>query len=150
MLPARRTRQTLLRAGCGRLRGWRMSALVLLVLALLFVQTLGSLHRVLHAPALASVLQDNASVLHLQVAEPALATDGSPASTDGWAQLFAGHQNPADCRSYDQLSHGDCVPGVPVLAVSLDVPAFLVMLLVGVACARRCAPIQAHGPPGVL
>ena len=49
MRPARLTRQTLLRAGCG----WRVSALVLLVLALLSVQTLGSLHRVRHAPMLA-------------------------------------------------------------------------------------------------
>lgn len=130
------------------LRRQRVSPVLLLVLALVSVQTLGLLHRVLHAPALSAALQDDARPAQGPGREAARAP-GSVA-TDFLSQLFAGHQNGSDCRSYDQLSHGDCVASVPAQALPLVLPVFLVSVLAGVACVRRCALLPARGPPRVL
>lgn len=134
-------------AGGSMVRCRRVAPVLLLVLALVSVQTLGLLHRVVHAPAWASMLQDESRPVQAQGREAARAVDRNEAATGFLAQLFAGHQSGSDCRSYDQLSHGDCVASVLVQAMPLVLPVFLVFVPAGVAFVRRSALFQARGPP---
>ncbi len=78
--------------------GGRARSLVLsLCLALALLQTLGVMHRVVHAP------------------------HGADGHATGWLErLFAGHAaNGHGCDAYDQASHGDLAGGF----AALDVPA---------------------------
>lgn len=95
----------------------RLAFAWLLAAALLFAQTLGLAHQVLHAPG--------------------QATDTA---------LF-GHHAGADCPLYDQLAHGDALVAAPPLlppALPAVVPA--VAVHDGVAAAFAAA-YRARGPP---
>lgn len=100
-------------------RGWP-----LLLAALLLAQTLGLVHRVLHAPATTAA-----------------------ATHDAGAPGFGHDAGDGQCRLYDQLAHGDLAFGaMPALAV-VPLPA----ATAGVPPAGRLAPqasgFLARGPP---
>ena len=82
------------------------------VVALLVAQTLGLAHRVVHpGGAVAGVEYTHA---HTHGHEHESGHHPSPL-----AALFAGHDEAPDCRLYDQLSHADLLPALPV-AVNLS------------------------------
>ena len=113
----------------------RRSAFALLLVALVVVQTLGLMHRIvhLHGRSLASIVN----------------VVGDPG--ESWVKaLFEGHDRERDCAQYDQLSHGDLawgsvatttnpVPDLPVVAYHL-----------GWHLAAQAAGFLARGPPALV
>jgi hypothetical protein len=106
-----------------------------LLIALVFAQTLGLVHRIVHAPT---------------IGHPALlasATASTPAGTAWLKALFAGHSSEHGCDLYDQLSHADAVPQAsinPLMVHDIDaVPSWHS----GVHVAAQAAGFLARGPP---
>jgi len=112
--------------------------LVVLAIALWFAGTLGVMHRSLHVPGL-----------------PAAAATVQVAQADKGAHVHAGHgvvslfgdHTDAECRLYDQLSHGSSVPGVPLVVLPVLLPSATFAYLQGEAIARWVALFDARGPP---
>ncbi len=110
-----------------------------LVLALLWAQSLGQWHRIVHfernqttklgvSPAKA----DNAASAAVQPDEP-----------------FSDHQSDIDCQLFDQLSHADGVPVAAMVVLGLSALAHILRASHGLAVARWHALFQARGPPPV-
>lgn len=106
-----------------------------MVLALLMAQTLGLVHGVAHSPVLPA--GHVASAQHDDPAHGLIDT------------LFAGHGTDADCRLYDQLSHGDTAACVPAISLPLLLPATLFAYFQGEAVARHAALFEARAPPSI-
>lgn len=123
-------------------RAWRhrLAPLVFVLLVLVSLQqSLGLLHAVVHhvgtVPAVAVPLQ---------------AVGSEPGFQAGLGSLFSGHEDGgADCRLFDQCSHGDALTSLPPLALPLAPAPFVVWLLAGLTLARWHALFQARGPPRV-
>lgn len=114
----------------------RQSSAWLLALALLLAQTLGLMHGQLHATA-QQLAQSHAH------ADP-------EAAAERWSGLFDAHRSAADCLVFDQLSHGDAAPLLPLLArPPLPVAAGLLEFVQGLIPACRSAPFDARAPPPV-
>ena len=111
-------------------------ALVLLLTALILVQTVGVLHRVVHAQPSAGVFSH-------------AATAGATGDTSVLAAIWGGHSNSAECQLFDQtcpdLLH------VPVWAL----PALAILPIWTAALLREHFALferfyAARGPPAVL
>lgn len=101
----------------------------LLTLALWFASTLGLVHGVLHVPG---------------VPQARSVEVGNKLSF----VLFTDHHDgDAQCRLYDQLSHGPAAIGVPMIALPLVLPTATLEFLRGEALVRWVALFQARGPP---
>ena len=109
--------------------------LCVLALALWMATTLGLVHRTIHSPLTA----------HAHAAAAKQADAGSHA-THGLTALFGDHSD-ADCRLYDQLSHGPAALCVPSLLLPVTLPAATFAYLEGEALARWVALFDARGPP---
>jgi hypothetical protein len=113
------------------LRRLRRPLLAGVLLALVVAQTLGAMHRIVHAPA------GNG---HLAFVD----AKGTP---HGLAALFSGHSSEHGCDLYDQLAHADLLPALPPALPSVP-PAPLPEAAVRVACiAQPVAGHLARGPP---
>ncbi|RSZ42797.1 hypothetical protein [Variovorax beijingensis] len=110
---------------------------VALVVALWFAGTLGLIHRTLHVPGMA---QAHAAAL---AAHPEGAHEHA---AHGVGDLFGDHSD-AECRLYDQLSHGSGAPGVPMVVLPVLLPSATFAYLQGEAIARWVALFDARGPP---
>lgn len=123
--------------------------MVALALVVLLSQTLGLLHGIVHVPSLVA-----GSAAHaVPVPETAVVAAEFDHAADSFSsRLFSGHGSsdgdPA-CRLYDQSSHFDVMPGVPVLALPLVLQPSVCSVLAGLAMARWHALFQARGPPRV-
>jgi hypothetical protein len=140
-----------------------------LVLTLLWAQSLGLWHGIVHGGhgvgsvhaslADAARLSDRAicSVSPARFAgssftcaersvTQAFGIEGAPVSHSFFESLFGDHEA-ADCQLFDQLSHGDALATAPVLALPLGVPAAHFAHLTGLAVARWAALFQARAPP---
>lgn len=110
---------------------------VALAVVLWLAGTLGLMHRSLHAPGLpgaavaAHVDHDHAGHDH---------------AAHGLAGLFGEHTD-AECRLYDQLSHGSSAPGVPLVVLPMLLPTATFAYLQGEVLARWVALFDARGPP---
>jgi hypothetical protein len=71
---------------------------------------------------------------------------GSGSGADAHASDDADDDTTA-CRLFDQSSHCDLMPGVPLLALPLLLTPFVFSVLTGLALARWHALFQARGPP---
>jgi len=112
----------------------RRSAFALLLIALVLVQTLGLMHRVVH---LHGRVQQNEA--------PAASVGGS---SDSWVKaLFEGHDSERDCAQYDQLSHGDAAWGstAPTCCAAAALP--VAVHHPGWHLAAQAAGFLARGPP---
>lgn len=109
----------------------------LLLLALLWAQSLGLWHSAVH-------------VVHAQPVQVNVqpAPDrGDVGGLSAWERLFSSHEDAADCLFFDQLSHGDAVTLAISHAVPLDaLPAVLPHGPV-LWVARWFSQFQARGPP---
>lgn len=112
-----------------------------LACALLFAQTLGLMHGVVHSPQ--SAASGHASAA-LQAADQA---ESNPASGNWIDALFSSHHGDNDCRLYDQASHGSAALHVACLALPVLLPSFAVAIFEGEALARWAALFDARGPP---
>ncbi len=115
----------------------------LLVLALLWTQSLGLWHRLVHfdtgQTAKLALVQAAASD-----APPALSAPYSPSG-----KLFSNHQTDTDCQLFDQLSHADGVTALLASAPALLVSPQFLRVSHGLAVARWHALFQARGPPSL-
>ena len=109
--------------------------LCVLAFALWFATTLGLLHRTIHGHAAA------------QAQAVAVVDEGqADHAAHGLSALFGTHSD-ADCRLYDQLSHGPAALCVPALVLPAMLPAATLLYLEGEALARWVALFDARGPP---
>lgn len=110
--------------------------------ALWFATTLGLVHGVMHGGVAAAGTP--VTVMHGAHAHGA---DGhGHGHGHGLAALFGDHSD-AECRLYDQLSHGPAVLGVPLVLLPVALPAATFAWLEGEAIARWIALFDARGPP---
>lgn len=122
-----------------------------LVFALLFVSTLGQVHRVLHAPGLSGA--PAAQAVAIDTESHALDQQHDHADAQGhgggWLGALFGIHSDAECRLYDQLSGSLSLPGVPLIVLPLDLPTAELIGRAGDFVARWIALFDARGPPGV-
>jgi hypothetical protein len=115
----------------------RRSVFALLLIALVLVQTLGLMHRIVHAHGRSSPVE-----------VPAVSVDGG--SAESWVKaLFEGHDSERDCAQYDQLSHGDLAWGSAVAITSAAAEQAVVVHHPGWHLAAQAAGFLARGPPAL-
>ncbi|QGW83526.1 hypothetical protein [Variovorax paradoxus] len=114
---------------------------VALVIALWFAGTLGLIHRSLHVPGLGQATAA-AQASHAEGAHG----HAAHMSSHGIASVFGDHTD-AECRLYDQLSHGSGALGVPMVVLPVLLPSATFAYLQGEAIARWVALFDARGPP---
>ena len=105
-----------------------------LALALLVAPALGHMHRIVHGP---------------QTHTPQAQVHAPHAQAHGVADLFAVHGDDSSCRLFDQLTHSDALPALPVLALPLLLVPFLFPRLERDVVAREAALFDARGPPAL-
>ena len=113
------------------LRRLRCPLLAGVLLALVAAQTLGAMHRIVHAT----------------LGNGQFAFASAQDKPHGLARLFAGHAGEQGCEFYDQLAHADLLPALPP---SLPPPAAAPVpdAVVHVGCiAQPIAGHLARGPP---
>lgn len=108
----------------------RRAAVLALLAAFLLAQTLGWIHRGMHAAG---------APAHERSAVTAVAAAAA-------GNLFAHDAGSNECRVYDALGHADCAPA-PVLALPVLPPAAVLAATLGEFVARRAALFDARGPP---
>jgi len=115
----------------------------LLVLAMLWTQSLGLWHRLVHFDA-----GHPAAKLALVMAT-AGDTAGAHALNAPKGKPFSNHQTDTDCQLFDQLSHADSVSTAAMVALGLTALPHILRASHGLAVARWHALFQARGPPSV-
>ena len=65
------------------------------------------------------------------------------------ADLFAAHGDESDCRLYDQVSNGDCVPARPLLCLPAQALRDFLKIFKASLPVMPAALVQARGPPSV-
>ena len=116
---------------------------IALVVALWFAGTLGLIHRSLHVPGLG---QPDAAAQASHAEEARVQAAHVSHVPHGIASLFGDHTD-AECRLYDQLSHGSGALGVPMVVLPVLLPSATFAYLQGEAIARWVALFDARGPP---
>jgi hypothetical protein len=120
-----------------------------LALALLLAPLLGLVHGVVHGPLGLHGGSSVASVVaHADSPHAAHHDHVHGDHGHGWLEtLFSAHGDASDCRVYDQLSHGDGVLVVPMLALPMALSSFVFHLVEGDVLARWAALFEARAPP---
>ncbi|WP_431095585.1 hypothetical protein [Polaromonas aquatica] len=124
----------------------------LLAATLLLAQLLGLMHGVVHVPqahldspvdhefASAHASHDHGDHDHSATVQD---EHGS-----GWLEsLFSSHGDDSDCRLFDQASHGQAAPVLPMLSLPLVLSSVAFDISRGEALARWAALFDARGPP---
>ncbi|MDM0068294.1 hypothetical protein [Variovorax sp. J31P207] len=111
--------------------------LCVLAFALWAATTLGLLHGTLHGAA---------AHAHPHADAATAAVASKAAASRGLSALFGVHTE-AECRLYDQLSHGAAAPCVPPVLLPVLLPAASFVWLEGEVFARWIALFDARGPP---
>lgn len=119
----------------------RLALAGLLVLALLWTQSLGLWHRLVHY----DLGHNTAKLGQVQAAAGDTARTSAPSS----GKLFSNHQSDTDCQLFDQLSHADGVTALLAAALVVLVSPQFLRASHGLAVARWHALFQARGPPSV-
>lgn len=106
---------------------------------MVLTQSLGFMHGIVHT-----------GPPHVERELGALRAEPHERVVTAWlTQLFAAHDDESDCRLYDQFSHGDCVPALPLVCLpSQAVPDFL-QIFEASQPSMPAALVQARGPPSV-
>lgn len=121
----------------------------LLAASLLLAQLLGLMHGVVHGPQAhlhshSHVHHDGHHPEHAALAHAEEEGDG------GWlAALFSSHDGDSDCRLFDQASHGQAAPTLPMLSLPLVLSTVAFDISRGEALARWAALFDARGPPSI-
>ena len=118
--------------------------LVVLAVALWLAGTLGLMHRTVHVPGLPAAMA--AHGLDEAGAHASAPHEAHAHAAHGLAGLFGVHTD-AECRLYDQLSHGSSALGVPLVVLPVLLPSATFAYLQGEALARWVALFDARGPP---
>lgn len=143
------------------------AGLWVLLALLVAAQTLGLMHRILHAPHGAVGTPSHVGHAHHghdhdhhhghddgdehghgAAMQDTAAGDGAGMGS-GWASLFGGHESATDCHLYDQLTPLDLAALVPAVVLPLFLPAYWLTFSQGEALARHAALFEARAPPTV-
>lgn len=127
----------------------------LLVFMLLLSQTMGLLHTVAHNPGtqvtngLSNRQLGNTSNGGIAQKSQARRNTPLPFASKAWlASLFSSHTGNADCRLYDQASHGSAVDGVAALVLPVLLQSIAaVVFQTKTPCLGCVAHFNARGPP---
>jgi hypothetical protein len=111
---------------------------LLMALALLWAQSLGLLHGLVHTHLPQGVEAHG---------DHQVEDDHHTDATTFFERLFSGHASDSDCRLYDQLSGADAAPAFAAPVLPLSLTPFVFSLLPGLVVARWHALFQARGPP---
>lgn len=112
-------------------------------LLLLLFQTLGLVHSISHGSGSAPTTATGYAALWQSPIQNSL-----PAAEQGALSfLFPSHSSSADCRLYDQASHGSAALQVICLVPPVVLPSAAVISFQGGALARWAALFDARGPP---
>jgi len=134
--------KTLLPTACAL----RRALVAWLVFSFVATQALGLIHGITHAPGAGSGLGAGQGSGHVTV--PAAHDQPARGAGAGWMDgLFSHDSGGADCRLYDQVGHGDAMPGVPALVLPSVPPVHVFLFFQGEAVARWAALFDARGPP---
>ena len=126
----------------------RRAWLWLLAWALVAAPTLGHVHRTLHGPQAAWSQGAQHDAHHGPQTRGDHAHEGHDhAAPSALESLFTGHDDESSCRLYDQLSHSDVLPALPLVALPLVLTPFVLRRIDGAARARWAALFDARGPP---
>jgi hypothetical protein len=133
-------------------RKTRLSGLWVFIACLLLAQTLGLFHGVVHGPGHGLTHSPGHDTAHDHAHDEA--HDDAPALAHQtlFDQLFSGHASDdldPQCRLFDQSSHLDSLPALPVMGLPLAISPFVFSLQTGLAVARWHALFEARGPPSV-
>lgn len=137
---------------------WALVAM--LALSLLLGQTLGLVHAVLHGEAIGFGHRQHAAHAehqhenqhdHDHGIESWQAKRAEPAAPGAALEaLFGEHEDSSNCRLFDQSSHADVAPGLPLLAMAMRlVCSRLLVGLVEQPLPAAWALFEARGPPAV-
>lgn len=110
----------------------RRSVVAVVLMALAFAQTLGLMHRIVHAPVLVA-----AGVARLHASAP----------LHGLQALFAGHGSDQGCHLYDQSSHPDLATVIAPVFALLDTVETPAPIHTSTHVAVQAAGFLARGPP---
>ena len=129
--------------------GANPSIAALLAVALWFASTMGLVHGVVHVAGVAQATEQATKASTASaVASQSVAKPVRTAHVTGFAALFADHTDgDAQCRLYDQLSHGPAAIAVPLIVLPLVLPTATFDFFQGEVLARWVALFQARGPP---
>ena len=112
-----------------------------LACTLLLAQTLGLMHGVVH---------EAGNERHAQAPSADHSHsygDGSTHPGDWLESLFSSHDGGADCRLFDQASHGSAAPTLAQSSLPTLPPSVAVAIFQGETLARWAALFDARGPP---
>ena len=139
---------------------WALVAM--LALSLLLGQTLGLVHAVLHGEAIAYAHRQHTAHDehqhenqhdhdHDHGIESWQAKRAEPAALGAALEaLFGEHEDSSNCRLFDQSSHADVAPGLPLQALAMRlVCSRLLVGLVEQPLPAAWALFEARGPPAV-
>jgi hypothetical protein len=112
---------------------------VLLVLALLWVQSLGLIHHVVHAPGL------HGPGLHASGVVQGASTAPDPGVKTG--HFDSHHSGSTDCRLFDQLAHVDGAVSGALVQFAYPVLSGPLLALVAWRLVPLCTGFQARAPP---
>ncbi|MCB2006198.1 MAG: hypothetical protein KDH93_14365 [Rhodoferax sp.] len=122
-------------------------ACVGLLLALVLTQWLGVVHGNMHVESVAAHHHDDAHAHAHARHAPHPAPDQTFAT---WlASLLDGHGSAADCRLYDQISHGDCAPTPVLVPLAPARLAAAALPVIAGQVGRMPAWARARGPPAI-
>lgn len=121
----------------------------LLAAALLLAQLLGLMHGVVHGPQAHIHSHSHAHQGGHHQEHSALAhAEEAGGGEGGWlASLFSSHDGDSDCRLFDQASHGQAAPTLPMLSLPVVLSTAIFDISRGEALARWAALFDARGPP---
>ena len=121
------------------LRHVRTPLIVAMVLLLLWVQAMGLLHRVAHAPGAAR---------GVAVATEATPTTSAAQRSGHWLQaLLPEHDSDGSCQLYAQLTHADAAPAAALSVVAVTAHAAPEATHRASCLAAQAAGFLARGPP---
>lgn len=115
----------------------------LLVLALLWAQSLGLWHGTVHGQSIDRAAAHGTPAIHASGAA------GKAVAPDWVETLFSGHQKASDCQLFDQLSHADALTHLSLIDLPWALLPTLLRASHGLCVARWHAQFQARGPPSV-
>ena len=125
----------------------RRALLWLLAFALVATQSLGLLHGFADGHGQGHGHHDGHTEEHADVHAEPHSGQAHAAPHSFLTSLFAGHTGTADCLSYDQLSHADALPGLPLVLLPALPPVAALRYFQGDFVARWAALFDARGPP---
>jgi len=119
----------------------------LLAASLLLAQLLGLMHGVVHGPQ-AHIHSHSHMHRDGHHQERSALAHAEEEGEGGWlAALFSSHDGDSDCRLFDQASHGQAAPTLPMLSLPLVLSTVAFDISRGEALARWAALFDARGPP---